>query len=70
MTEQEYRRKDSELIQQINEYQIDSAEHQLQIAMNQKQMALLEVNRMDLYNQYHNVPEPPQRNLQGEVIKK
>ena len=52
MTEQEYRRKDSELIQQINEYQIDSAEHQLQIAMNQKQMALLEVNRMDLYNQY------------------
>ena len=70
MTEQEYREKDLALLKQIDEYHLDSAEHGLQIAMNDKQIALLEINRKDLYDQYYNIPKPPQRNLQGEVIKK
>lgn len=69
MTEQEYRQKDSKLLESIAEYNLDSAEHQMQIALNNKQVAILEIERKDLYDHYAMHKQPSQRNLQGEVIK-
>lgn len=70
MTEQEFRQKDSDLLEKISEYRLDIAEHELQISLDNKQVVLLEINRKDLYDEFYNRPEPPQRGLDGKVINK
>ena len=54
MSEKEYNEQDLVLLEKINEYNIDSTEHALQIAMNNKQAALLEMERKDLLAKYRN----------------
>ena len=65
MTEQEYREHDCELMSDILNYQKDNAEHELQIAMNNKQLMELEERRNKLYLEFIN-QKPRSVNLQGE----
>lgn len=68
MTSQEYTQRDMELLDQIMFYQADNAEHEKQISLNNVQIMELEKKRHELYREYKTIP--PQRNLQGEIIKK
>lgn len=52
MTENDYRERDFELLCAIQAYHADNAEHELQIAMNNKQIMELEKQRSDLYGEY------------------
>lgn len=69
MTEQEYRERDYALIKMIEEYNIDNAEHELQISINNKQILELEKNRRELWGEYFVKPTHKGVNLQGEEIK-
>lgn len=69
MTEQEYRERDYALIKMIEEYNIDNAEHELQISINNKQILELEKNRRELWGEYFVKPIRKGVNLQGEEIK-
>lgn len=68
MTNQEYAQRDMELLDSIMFYQADNAEHEKQISLNNVQIMELEKKRHELYREYRITP--PQRNLQGEIIKK
>ena len=57
MTQQEFAQRDMELLDQILFYQSDNAE-----------IVDLERQRIALRREYENMP--PQRNLQGEIIRK
>lgn len=57
MTEQEFRERDLDLLSKINDYNLDSADHQAQIAFNNRQAALLEVERNDLRQSYYSNQE-------------
>ena len=65
----EFIKRDRELVDQYNEYRADCAEHELQIAINHKNMAKIDINRADLLREWEDSKAPMQRNLQGEVIK-
>lgn len=65
MTEKEYRDRDYALICKIEDYQADNAEHELQIALNNKQIVSLEHTRHELFEEYKN-QKPRQVNLQGQ----
>ena len=65
-----YRQKEQALIERIENYHADNAEHEIQIALNNKQIVELDAQRTALYYEYMNGKEPAQRNLQGEIIKK
>ena len=54
MTEKEYRERDFELICAIQEYHAQNAEHEMQIAMNNKQIMQIEKLRHELYGEYIN----------------
>ena len=69
MTEQEYRERDYALMKMIEEYHADNAEHELQIAINNKQISELEKNRHELWGEYSIKPTRKGVNLQGEEIK-
>lgn len=64
----EFVKRDHELEDQYNDYAADCAEHELQIAINHRNMAKIQINRADLLREYED-SKAPQRNLQGEVIK-
>ena len=68
MSAQEYRQKDLELLEMIAFYDHSNAEHEKEIAVNNLNIMELERKRLAL-NKEFNCP-PPQRNLQGQVIKK
>ena len=52
MDANEYRQKNEELIEQIDNYYADNAEHELQIALNNKAIIELEQQRKQLYKEY------------------
>ena len=68
MSTEFYRQRDLELLEQIAFYHADNAEHEKQISLNNVQIMALEKKRHELYREYRTTP--PQRNLQGEIIKK
>ena len=68
MSELIFRQRDLELLDQIAFYHADNAEHEKQISINNAEIVDLERQRIALRREYENMP--PQRNLQGEIIKK
>ena len=68
MSAEEYRERNNALMEQIEHYQADNAEHEVQIALNNKAIVELDIKRRELYKEY--AYEPAQRGLQGNVIKK
>lgn len=57
MTAKEFNQKDTELLAQISEYRDSSNDHQIQIAMNEREITRLEQQRVELRNQYVNEEE-------------
>ena len=68
MTNHEYAQRDMELLDSILFYQADNAEHEKEISLNNVQIMELEKQRLALRREYETTP--PQRNLQGEIIRK
>ena len=52
MKPQEFSQKDTELLAQINEYRRQCYDHEVQIAINQREITLLEQERVELRNKY------------------
>lgn len=48
MTTAEFQKRDRDLIDQYNEYKADCAEHEIQIGINHREMAKIDINRADL----------------------
>lgn len=68
MTKQEYAQRDLEFLDLIMFYQADNAKHEKEISLNNLEIMELEKRRLALRREYETTP--PQRNLQGEIIKK
>ena len=68
MSTEFYRQRDLELLEQIAFYHADNAEHEKQISINNVEIVALEQQRLELRREYEK--PAPQRNLQGEIIKK
>lgn len=68
MSTEIYRERDLELLEQIAFYHADNAEHEKQISINNAEIVALEQQRLALRREYEK--PTPQRNLQGEIIKK
>lgn len=52
MSYEEYQSKDKELVDKYNEYLADCAEHEIQIGINHREMARININRSDLSREY------------------
>lgn len=52
MTKEEFKQRDRKLVDQYNEYLADCAEHEIQIGINHREMAKIEMNREDLLIRY------------------
>lgn len=70
MSTNDFIKKDMDLTSQIHEYQDDINSKKIAIAMNEKEIDRLQHERYKLQMSYQIIAEDPQRNLQGEVIKK
>lgn len=70
MSTNDFIKKDMDLTSQIHEYQDDINNKKIAIAMNKKEIDRLQHERYELQMSYQIIAEDPQRNLQGEVIKK
>ena len=69
MTEQEFRERDLELLDQIADYDIDNSRCEQQIAHNNEQIVILNKERCHLHDEYYKGKDE-QRGLCGNVIKK
>lgn len=52
MTEKEFTKRDRELQEKYNEYLSDCAEHEIQVGINHREMARIQINRADLLHEY------------------
>lgn len=71
MSFNEFQDRDTELLEKIAGYQVECEDFRANIAHNNKEIALLQLERTHLRQLYiKEEMESSQRNLQGETIKK
>lgn len=69
MTQDEYRKADTKLLDELFDYQAENANLELEISVNNKRIAEIEHKRLELWKRYTG-SDVPQRGICGNIIPK